>query len=77
MRRDTLIDYFRDLVELRNEYLIYDDGYRQYRHTYKDVALAAQGFATRLTKFDIRKGDRVIFWGENRPDTGVACSLVL
>ena len=68
MRRDTLIDYFRDLVELRNEYLIYDDGYRQHRHTYKDVALAAQGFATRLTKFDVRKGDRVVFWGENRPE---------
>lgn len=68
MRRDTLIDYFRDLVELRNEYLIYDDGYRQHRYTYKDVALAAQGFATRLTKFDVRKGDRVVFWGENRPE---------
>ncbi len=72
MRRDTLIDYFRDLVELRNEYLIYDDGYRQHRHTYKDVSLAAQGFVTRLTKFDVRKGDRVIFWGENRPEW-IAC----
>src|SRR5688500_239339 len=35
VRRDTLIDYFRDLIAIRGEFLVYDDGYRHRAHTYE------------------------------------------
>jgi long-chain acyl-CoA synthetase len=68
MRRDTLIDFFRDLVEIKGEFLVYDDGYRRRSRTYEDVGRAARGFAARLARAGLTKGDKVIFWGENRPE---------
>ena len=72
MRRDTLVDFFRDLIAIRGEFLVYDDGYRRRSHTYDEVGRAARGFAARLAAAGLRKGDKVIFWGENRPEW-VAC----
>ena len=72
MRRDTLLDFFRDLIEIRGEFLVFDDGYRRRRHTYGDVGRAARGFAARLVAAGLRKGDKVVFWGENRPEW-IAC----
>jgi long-chain acyl-CoA synthetase len=72
MPRDTLIDVFRDFAALRGEFLVYDDGYRRRSHTYEDVARAARGFAVKLTAAGLSKGDKVVFWGENRPEW-VAC----
>jgi len=72
VRRDTLIDFFRDLARLRGEFLVYDDGYRRRRHSYGDVARAARGMAAKLGAAGLRKGDTVIFWGENRPEW-IAC----
>jgi long-chain acyl-CoA synthetase len=72
VQRDTLIDFFRDLIDIRGEFLAYDDGYRRQSHTYEDVGRAARGFAARLTAAGLRKGDTVIFWGENRPEW-IAC----
>jgi long-chain acyl-CoA synthetase len=68
VRRDTLVDFFRDLVEIRGDFLVYDDGYRRRVHGYADVGRAARGFAARLGEFGIGKGDKVVFWGENRPE---------
>ncbi|HET9360401.1 MAG TPA: class I adenylate-forming enzyme family protein, partial [Vicinamibacterales bacterium] len=68
MRRDTLIDFFRDLVEITGDFLVYDDGYRRRVHGYADVGRAARGFAARLGESGIGKGDKVVFWGENRPE---------
>jgi long-chain acyl-CoA synthetase len=68
MRRDTLVDVFRDLIETRGEFLVYDDGYRRRGHTYADVGRAARGFAARLSAAGLTPGDKVIFWGENRPE---------
>ena len=48
MRRDTLVDFFRDLIAIRGEFLVYDDGYRRRGHSYEDVGRAARGFARRL-----------------------------
>ena len=48
MQRETLIDFFRDLVNIRGEFLVYDDGYRRRGHTYEEVGRAARGFAARL-----------------------------
>jgi len=70
--RDTLIDFFRDLTTIRAEFLVYDDGYRRRRHSYEDVGRAARGFAKKLGAAGLKKDDKVIFWGENRPEW-VAC----
>ena len=72
MVRETLVDFFRDLAAARGEFLVHDDGYRTRRHTYRDVGRAARGFAARLHAAGLAKGDKVIFWGENRPEWIVA-----
>ena len=72
MRRDTLIDYFADIVRLRGEFLVFDDGYRHRSHSYEDVGRAARGFAARLARAGLTKTDKVVVWGENRPEWVVA-----
>ena len=72
MKRDTLIDFFRDIITIRGDFLVYDDGYRRRSHTYAEVGRAARGFAARLAASGLGKGDKVIFWGENRPEW-IAC----
>jgi long-chain acyl-CoA synthetase len=66
--RNTLIDLFRDLDRRRGDFLVYDDGYRVRRHTYVAVTRAARVFAARLAAHGIGKGDKIVFWGENRPE---------
>ena len=68
MQRETLVDFFRDLITIRGEFLVYDDGYRRRGHTYEEVGRAARGFAVRLAAAGVRDGDKVVFWGENRPE---------
>jgi long-chain acyl-CoA synthetase len=72
MPRTTLVDFFHDLSAIRGEFLVYDDGYRRRSHTYDAVGRAARGFAARLAAAGLRKGDKVVFWGENRPEW-IAC----
>jgi long-chain acyl-CoA synthetase len=72
VQRNTLIDFFRDLSGIQGDFLAYDDGYRRRTHTYQEVGQAARGFAARLDAAGITKGDKVVFWGENRPEW-VAC----
>jgi long-chain acyl-CoA synthetase len=68
VQRETLIDFFRDLVTIRGEFLVYDDGYRRRGHGYDEFGRAARGFAARLAAAGLSKGDKVVFWGENRPE---------
>jgi long-chain acyl-CoA synthetase len=70
--RETLIDFFRDLALARGEFLVYDDGFRSRSCTYAEVGRAARGFAARLHEIGIQKGDKVVFWSENRPEWIVA-----
>ena len=72
MRRDTLVDFFRDLITIRGEFLVYDDGYKRRGHSYDEVGRAARGFAARLRAAGLNKNDTVVFWGENRPEW-IAC----
>ena len=72
MPRDTLIDYFEDLASAKGQFLLYDDGFRARSHSYAEVGRAARGFASRLADAGIRKGDKVVFWGENSPEWIVA-----
>ena len=68
MQRETLIDFFRDLITIRGEFLVYDDGYRRREYAYEETGRAARGFAARLATTGLKKGDKVVFWGENRPE---------
>jgi long-chain acyl-CoA synthetase len=68
MRRDTLLDFFDDFAAKRGDFLVYDDGYRTHTYTYRDTASAARTFAGRLQAAGINKGDKVLFWSENRPE---------
>jgi len=68
----TLVDLFRLLEKRRGEFLVYDDGYRVRRYTYADVTRAARGFAAKLIAHGVLKGDKVVVWGENRPEW-IAC----
>jgi long-chain acyl-CoA synthetase len=72
MRRETLLDFFADLAARRGEFLVYDDGFRTHAHTYGEVARGARAFAARLHAAGLRKGDKVLFWSENRPEWIVA-----
>ena len=67
MRRETLIDFFRDAVQTRGEFLVYDDGYRRQGHSYEAVGRAARGFAARLRAVGLQKGDKALVrdpsWG--------------
>ena len=45
MARRTLIDFFDDLAAKEGEFLVYDDGYRTWSLTYRDVSEAAHGTA--------------------------------
>jgi long-chain acyl-CoA synthetase len=68
MQRDTLLDVFNDLARSTDNFLIYDDRLRIHRHTYQDVANAARSFAARLRDCGIIQGDKILLWGENRPE---------
>ena len=72
MVRDTLLDFFHDLARARGDFLIHDDGFRSRHYRYDEVARAARGFAARLHAQGLRKGDKVVFWSENRPEWIVA-----
>ena len=72
VRRETLIDFFDDLSRARGEFLVYDDGFRSRSLTYAEVARAARGFARRLRDAGINRGDKVVFFSENRPEWIVA-----
>jgi long-chain acyl-CoA synthetase len=77
--RATLIDFFADLSRTRGDFLVFDDGFRSRSHTYADVGRAARGFAERLERLGLTKGDKVIVWSENRPEWIVAfwgCLLI-
>ncbi len=72
VRRETLLDFFDDFAACRAEFLIHDDGFRTRRYTYAEVSRQAQAFAQRLAREGIGANDKVIFFGENRPEWIVA-----
>ena len=72
MRRDTLVDFFDDVATTQGAFLLYDDGFRSRTFTYADVGRASRGFAARLAAVGLDKGDKVVFFSENRPEWIVA-----
>lgn len=72
MARDTLLDFFHDFADLGAEFLIYDDGFRSRIYRYNEVAAKAHAFAARLRAAGIAKDDKIILYGENRPEWIIA-----
>src|SRR5260370_41353177 len=72
MARDTLVDFFHDFADLPGEFLIYDDGFRSRSYRYNEVATKAQAFAARLRAAGIAKDDKILLYGENRPEWIIA-----
>jgi long-chain acyl-CoA synthetase len=66
--RSNLADFLHEFSELPTPYLQYDDGYRSWKYTYRQVGRAARHFAARLRDCDVGPGAKVIFWSENRPE---------
>jgi len=72
MPRDTLLDFFHDFAELDDEFLIHDDGFHARHFRYREIADRARAFAARLRGEGIGRDDKVILYGENRPEWIVA-----
>jgi len=72
VRRETLLDFFDDFAELDRPFLVYDDGYRVWEYSYRQVASLARACAGRLREAGLAPGDAVIVWSENRPEWIVA-----
>ena len=72
MVRTTLLDFFHDFEQLSDEFLVYDDGFRSHHYHYDEVARQSQAFAARLTEAGIGKDEKVILYGENRPEWIIA-----
>lgn len=67
-QRQNLVDLFCEFSKCSTEYVQYDNGYRSWGYTYAQIGYAAGRFAARLSENNIRKGDKVIVWSENRPE---------
>jgi long-chain acyl-CoA synthetase len=72
MLRETLLDFFQDFADLPNEFLIYDDGFHSRSYSYNEVAARARSFAARLREAGITRDDKIILYGENRPEWIIA-----
>jgi long-chain acyl-CoA synthetase len=70
MRRDTLVQFFGDYVAAPKAagqtFVVHDNGYRTRSWTYGEVAGAARAFAAALRRTGLKRGDRIVLWGENR-----------
>jgi len=72
MPRETLLDFFHDFAGLEDEFLIHDDGFHARHYSYRDVATRARGFAAKLREQGIGRDEKIILYGENRPEWIIA-----
>ena len=68
MKRETLLDFFDERLRSDAEFCVHDDGLRIRQFSYDDMRRAAIHFAARLGAAGVGTGDKVLFWGENRPE---------
>jgi long-chain acyl-CoA synthetase len=66
MARESLLEYFRsDSRPVGETAVVWRRGYRRERWSYGTLLAAAIRFARELEAREIKKGDRVLLWGEN------------
>jgi long-chain acyl-CoA synthetase len=68
----SLAAFFEIWRRNRGGFLRYEGDLAGSRLTYGETAQAAIAFAQKLRTAGIRKGERILFWGENRPEWVVA-----
>jgi len=64
----TLVQFFNGFAQRPEEFVIYDDGYRRWSYSYRQIAAAATAFAAQLRDRSIASGEKILFWSENRPE---------
>ena len=70
---ETLLDLIRDHERLgRREALVWFNGLRTWKISYGEVYDRIGRFAAFLDASGVRKGDRILIWGENRPEWVIA-----
>jgi long-chain acyl-CoA synthetase len=72
MPRETLLDFFHDFAGLADEFLIHDDGFHARSYSYREIAGHARAFAARLREQGIGRDEKIILYGENRPEWIIA-----
>ena len=68
----SLAAFFQNWSRNNGDFLRYEGDLGHSRISYRIAGLSAAGFAEYLAANGIVKGDRVVFWGENRPEWVVA-----
>ena len=68
----SLAAFFEIWRRNRGEFLRYEGDLAASRFTYEEAARGASAFAQKLRAAGIAKGERILFWGENRPEWVVA-----
>jgi long-chain acyl-CoA synthetase len=68
----SLAAFFQIWRRHRGGFLRYEGDLASSRLTYDETARAAAAFAQKLRAAGIAKGERILFWGENRPEWVVA-----
>jgi long-chain acyl-CoA synthetase len=71
-RLSELPHFFSRIAQYRQEFLVYDNGFRGWTFSYKEIGRLAGSFAARLREQGIRRGDTVMIWSESRPGWIVA-----
>src|SRR5579863_2797921 len=66
---ETLLDVISEIDRLgQAEAIRWSNGFRSWVWSYRDLYLRIAAFANLLEQRSIRKGDRILIWGENRPE---------
>ena len=68
----SLAAFFEIWRRNRGQFLRYEGDVAASRLTYAETARAATAFAQKLRAAGIARGERILFWGENRPEWVVA-----
>ncbi len=69
---ETLLDLLSDIRRLdEREAIRFTDGFRTQRLSYREVYDRIGGFVRILDERGFQKGDRLLLWGENRPEWAV------
>jgi len=62
-----LADLLGRVAASEAEFLIYDDGFRGWTFSYRQIAVAADVLRRRLRERGVQKGDKAVIWSESRP----------
>ncbi len=66
---NTLVELASEMEGLgEREAVVYHDGLRTRKWTYRELRRAIAGVAQELTSLGLTPGDRLLLWGENRPE---------